>query len=246
MANYASVKSFANRISKELPRLDAFLANAGISTNEYHVAENLEQTLTVNVVSTFLVSLLCLPVLEETARQNGSSTHLTIVGSNVHAFADPTSIIQPPQGKVFSTLSDEKHADMARRYFLSKLIVMLCVQEMATCLSSESTSGRWSVVVNCPSPGWCKTPLFRQDDGGAVGRTMLRLIGRTGEVGARTLTSAIAAGPKTHGKYVSECQVKNTSVWVRSEEGKETQRKVWAELIDTLNHISPGVGDVLI
>ena len=235
MADYASVKSFSHKVVNDLQRVDAVLANAGISTNQFALAEDLEQTLTVNVVSTFLLSRLCLPALERTARSTDSPTHLTIVGSNVHAFADPPSITKLPRGQILSLLSDEKSADMNGRYFLSKLLVQLCAQELAS--RTPKSGGVPSVIINCPSPGWCKTPLFRQDDGGAVGRNMLRLIGRTGEVGARTLVSAITAGPETHGKYLSESQVKNASVWVRSDEGKRVQKEIWSELEETLDRI---------
>jgi retinol dehydrogenase-12 len=231
MADYGSVKSFGRKVVNDLPRVDAVLANAGISTNQFALAEGLEQTLTVNVVSTFLLSQLCLPALERTATSSGSPTHLTIVGSNAHAFANPSSITTLPEGQVFSTLSDEKSADMAGRYFLSKLLVQLCAQELAARTpKSDRLSGSPSVIINCTSPGWCKTPLFRHDDGGAASRTMLQLIGRTGEVGARTLVSAISAGSETHGQYLSESQVKNAFVWVRSSEGKSVQRQVWSDL----------------
>ena len=231
MADYNSVKSFSRKVVNDLQRVDAVLANAGISTNQFALAEGFEQTLTVNVVSTFLLSQLCLPALERTAKVNGSSTNLTIVGSNVHAFADPASITKLPQGQVLSSLSNEKSADMAGRYFLSKLLVQLSAQELA---ARKQNSG---VIVNCPSPGWCKTPLFRQDDGGAIGRNMLRLIGRTGEIGARTLVSAITAGPETHGQYLSESQVKNASVWIRSSEGQSVQKEFWSELEGILGKI---------
>jgi len=231
MADYNSVKSFGRKVVNDLQRVDAVLANAGISTNQFALAEGFEQTLTVNVVSTFLLSQLCLPALERTAKVNGSSTNLTIVGSNVHAFADPASITKLPQGQVLSSLSNEKSADMAGRYFLSKLLVQLSAQELA---ARTQNSG---VIVNCPSPGWCKTPLFRQDDGGAIGRNMLRLIGRTGEIGARTLVSAITAGPETHGQYLSESQVKNASVWIRSSEGQSVQKEFWSELEGILGKI---------
>lgn len=238
MADYDSVKAFGRKVVNDLPRLDALLANAGISTNQYVQAEGLEQTLTVNVASTFLLSQVCLPALERTARLDGTPTHLTIVGSNVHAFADPSSITSIPPGRVFSTLSDGKSADMGGRYFLSKLLVQLCAQELATRIPKmDGSIDVPSVIVNCPSPGWCKTPLFRQDDGGVIGRNMLRLIGRSGETGARTLISAISAGPETHGHYLSESRVKNASVWVRSSEGKNTQKEVWSELEGILGKI---------
>ncbi|EME39030.1 hypothetical protein DOTSEDRAFT_160897 [Dothistroma septosporum NZE10] len=246
MANYSSVKAFAERVRRECSQVHAVLANAGISTNQFHLAEDLEETLTVNVVSTFLLSLLVLPALEQTARQTSSPTHLSIVGSNVHAFADPNIITQAPQGKIFSTASNEKEADMGARYFQSKLMVMLLVQELAARISNlNKSNGSQSIIVNCPSPGWCRTPLFRTDDGGFWGRNMLKLIGRDAEPGARCFTSAIAAGPETHGQYLSECQVKNTSAWVRSPEGSESQRKLWDDMTRQLNQISPGVTEVL-
>jgi retinol dehydrogenase-12 len=216
MASYDSVKAFSHKVVTELPRLDALLANAGISTNQYARAEGLEQTLTVNVVATFLLAQLCLPALERTAKADGKPTHLTIVGSNVHAFADPGSITSLPEGKVFSTLSEEETADMAGRYYLSKLLVQLGVQELATRIPKiDQSSGSPSVM----------------------GRGMLRLIGRTGEEGARVLVAAITAGPESHGKFFSESQVKNASVWVRSAEGKKTQKSVWAELEGILGGI---------
>ena len=165
MSSFASVKAFSDRANNELPRLDDVLANAGISTNLYNSAEGFEETLTVNVISTFLLSVLCLPALQRTAAQTGSATHVTITGSNVHSFADHKQLQACPRGKIFKTLSDEKSGDMAARYFLSKLILQLCAQELAE-MMRKSGSRYSNVILNVPSPGWCKTPLFRQDDGG--------------------------------------------------------------------------------
>jgi retinol dehydrogenase-12 len=245
MASYDSVKDFSKRISEELPRLDAVVANAGISTNEYHAAEGLESTLTVNVVSTFLMALLVLPKLEQTATQIGSPTHFTVTGSVVHCFAADQQLQEPSPGRVFKTLSDEGHADMAARYFLSKLVVIQCIRQLALRIPKRPGSKGPMVIVNCPNPGWCKTGLFRQDDGGFWGRNLLKAIGRTGEVGARTLTSAIAAGDNTHGQYLSECQVKPASAFVRSYQGRQVETKVWKELLELLDSVSPGVTDAL-
>lgn len=242
MASYASVNAFAERLRTELPRIDALIANAGISTNAYRAAEGLESTMTVNVISTFLLAFLVLPQLKRTASQSKTVSHLTIVGSNVHAFASPDPLQHAPEAKIFQRLSDPKLADMAGRYFLSKLIVMLCVRQMAQVISEEAEkdiSKEATVIINCPSPGWCKTELFREDDGGFWGRNMLKLIGREAEVGARTLTSAIAASRESHGQYLSECQVKRASLFVRSGEGRLVQQRVWNELVETIETISP-------
>ncbi|KAJ8612408.1 hypothetical protein MRB53_037449 [Persea americana] len=238
MASYQSVQAFAKRLDTDLTQLDAVILNAGISTNEYKAAEQFEATLTVNFVSTFLLGFLVLPQLRKTAELTNAPTHLAFVGSNVHAFADASQLQQPSDGKILSTLSDESNADMAARYFLSKLMVMLCVRELAVRTTSKKANGP-EIIINCLSPGWCKTELFRQDDGGFMGRSMLKLIGRTSESGARCLTSAIAAGSETHGAYVSECRKKRPSVFVRSSDGAAVQQKLWKELVATIEQISP-------
>ena len=118
--------------------------------------------------------------------------------------------------------------------------MMICVRKLAKQITLREEATEGSVILNCPNPGWCKTPLFREDDGGSFARTLLKRIGRTAESGARTLTSAIAAGSETHGQYLSECQVKKASVWMRSAESQETQIEMWEEMVDTLEMISPG------
>ena len=240
MSAYASVMSFAERIRTELPRLDTLIANAGISTRDFELAEQFESTLTVNVVSTFLLALLALPRLRYTAAHYGAPTHLTMVGSVVHCFAAHDQLQTPPQGRIFETLSDPTKADMAGRYFLSKLILMLGVRELA-----KKSPGKAGVVVNTVNPGWCKTELFRSDDGGFFARNLLRLIGRTSEVGAKTLTQATVAGPESHGQYLSECRIKPPSVFVRSAEGSNAQKKIWEELEAILSHLKPGIDEFL-
>ncbi len=68
LADYASVKSFGKRIESDLSRLDAIVLNAGLDTREFSLSEDNETTLTVNVVSTFLLGLLALPELRKTPK----------------------------------------------------------------------------------------------------------------------------------------------------------------------------------
>ena len=97
------------------------------------------------------------------------------------------------------------------------------------------------MIVNCINPGWCKTELFRTHDGGLGGRIGLGLMGRSAEEGSRTLIHGALADATTHGKYVSECRVKPESSFVRSERGVSVEKRVWAELVDILEGIRPGV-----
>ena len=53
-----------------------------------------ESTITVNVVSTFLLALLILPKLQETAKVHGTKPNLTIVSSEMH-FVVPVRCVTP-------------------------------------------------------------------------------------------------------------------------------------------------------
>ena len=65
LAHYESVKDFAKR-AQGLERLDVLVENAGIVTFNYSMTEDNESTITTNVVSPILHSLLLLPKLRET------------------------------------------------------------------------------------------------------------------------------------------------------------------------------------
>jgi len=100
----ASVKAFAAR-AQSLERVDVLLENAGISTNEWALKEGYEQTIQVNVISTFLLALLMLPKLRETAEKFGSLPHLTIVSSETHRF---TKFQEAGAPDVYTKLNEQK------------------------------------------------------------------------------------------------------------------------------------------
>jgi NAD(P)-dependent dehydrogenase (short-subunit alcohol dehydrogenase family) len=80
LSSYESVKKFAKKL-QALDRVDAVIENASVAMSTRTEAEGLETTLTVNIISTFLLALLVLPKLEETAKKFGGLPHLVIVGS---------------------------------------------------------------------------------------------------------------------------------------------------------------------
>jgi NAD(P)-dependent dehydrogenase (short-subunit alcohol dehydrogenase family) len=80
LGSYSSVKEFAAKV-QELDRVDAVIENAGIALDTKSLSEGLETTLTVNIVSTFLLAVLVLPKLQESGRKFGTSPHLVVVGS---------------------------------------------------------------------------------------------------------------------------------------------------------------------
>ena len=113
LCSYESVQQFAEHVQKTLPRVDILLENAGVAKYTYSMAEDDETTITVNVISTFLLALLLLPKLRETAVRYNVTPHLTIVSSNVHFF---TQFPEKSSPDIFITLADRDTANMADRY----------------------------------------------------------------------------------------------------------------------------------
>lgn len=86
-----SVKTFAKQ-AQSLDRIDVLVANAGIQTPDFKIDEDHESTIKVNVISTFLLALLLLPKMRETAGKYQSTPHLEIVSSEVHHIPDETDV----------------------------------------------------------------------------------------------------------------------------------------------------------
>lgn len=237
--SFGSVLAFGERL-KTLQNLHGFIANAGLETVTFERTERYENSLTVNVISTIMLSVLALPKLKETAKKSGVHTNLVIVGSMQHVFA-PSGQLDVGEGKkIFETLSDEKTADMMARYELSKLMVQMCQKEIAERVNAGAKSKVSPVVVNCVNPGWCATELSRYYDKGRIVGAIFSMIGRTAEAGSRTLVHGVTAGEETHGQYLSECLVKTESTFVRSREGYRIQKRLWKELSEIIERLSPG------
>lgn len=239
--SYDSIFSFCQRVTSSLPRLDGFIANAGVELIDYEKHQGLERSLMVNVVSTMLQAIGILPKLQETAEKHNADTVLTIVGSMAHAFGPDSELDVPDDTDILTALSDPKTANMAARYPLSKLIVQLCTHELAAKVDEFNKTTAHQVIVNVANPGWCKTDLFRYKSDPLPVRVMLSLVGRTAEEGSRTLVHALTAGPESHGKYLSECQIKPESVFTQSERGTRIQTRLWRELLERLQGISPEI-----
>jgi NAD(P)-dependent dehydrogenase (short-subunit alcohol dehydrogenase family) len=231
LASYASILAFAEKVS-QLPRLDVLLCNAGIVATTFNLAEGHERTITVNVISTLLLGLLVLPTLRKSAEKYGTKPRLTTVVSEVHAW---TKFPEQKAANTFVALDDQKKTNMSERYQTSKLLQVLLIRELVARMKDQS------VVVNMLNPGLSHSQLGR--DAG-VGLKILKMImARPTEVGARTLVAGAGAGEESHGKYMTDGKVDDSALskFVRSEEGKKVQEKVWGELSEILEKIRPGV-----
>lgn len=150
MSSYDSVRKFSRRVQDELPRVDIFLANAGIAPAKYSTAEDNEAMVTVNVVSTFLLAGLVLPKLKATAAKFNTRPTLTITTSEVHGH---TKFPQKSADDIFAAVNDkstaEKHWD--DQYPISKLLQIFGVRAIA----DKNSASKAAVTVNCVNPGLC-------------------------------------------------------------------------------------------
>ncbi|OGM44715.1 putative short-chain dehydrogenase/reductase family protein [Aspergillus bombycis] len=231
LASHESVLAFGKKVA-QLPRLDVFVANASIATSTFQLAEGHERTITVNVINTMLLALLVLPTLRKSARLHpGTKPRLTTVVSEVHAW---TNFAERSAESVFKALDDKERANMLERYETSKLLQVLLLREMVAQGAGDS------VVINMVNPGFCHSRLGREM---GLMFTLLKIVfARSTEVGSRTLVAGAASGEESHGAYMTNGKVNNTalSLFVRSEEGKKTQIKLWGELVEILEAIEPG------
>ncbi|KPI43125.1 Retinol dehydrogenase 12 [Cyphellophora attinorum] len=228
-ADYASVKTFANRCQK-LERLDVVVANAGTHCHgPFSLAESNERTITVNVISTLLLSLLLLPKLRSTAVQHKCNTVLTFVGSFVHWM---TEFHESKANSILEELRNEKAARMHERYEVSKLMLLLCFRQLATELTQPVAGRLTTSIVN---PGSVKTPMARANPDLLI-RLLYHPVFRSTEVGSRTLAHAAEGHLDTQGQYLCDC--KPSPELVR---GREVQEKVWTELTAEWEKIAPGV-----
>ncbi|KAK4696465.1 hypothetical protein P7C71_g1449, partial [Lecanoromycetidae sp. Uapishka_2] len=231
LLSYESIKSFAARASS-LPRLDVLLESAGVAGYRWYQAGKHERMVAVNVISTFYLALLMLPKLKASAKEFSIKPRLTIVVSEVHAFSKFPEWKEP---RIFEALDDESKARLGERYPTSKLLQVLIVRQIASQLQDSG------VILNMLNPGLCVSELSRE--GGLVLTVMTFFLGRTTEVGSRSLVAGALAGPQSHGHYINDGQVNDDSLsdFVKSEDGKEASKKVWEELTEILESIQPGV-----
>ncbi|RAL11989.1 NAD(P)-binding protein [Aspergillus homomorphus CBS 101889] len=288
LTSSASVLSFASRAEKSLGQggLDVLVCNAGVATRTFSMVEGEEggggggkgheRTVLVNVISTFLLVVLLVPVLRRSgvgvgrdlgeregdrgAKATATPPVISIVGSEVHAFTMFPERRAPEEKGVgvFEALDRPDMyygiGTMAERYPTSKLLDVLLARELAVRVGEriEGQEGQGQgqgrgIVVNCVNPGLCRSELTREADSMLV-RVGLKVLGRTCEVGARTLVAGAAGGWESHGQYMSNGVVcpSELSAFVCNEEGRSTQRRVWEELTLILEGIKPGVMDNLL
>ena len=237
MASYASVQKFAARVDSELDRVDIFIANAGVATSKFSTAEDNETSITINVVSTFLLAALVMPKLKATAARFETRPTFTITTSEVHGHTNfPQQ--RAPDGEIFATVNEKEAAEknFMDQYPISKLLEVFGVRAIA----QAHLALAFPVTINCVNPGLCHSELSRESP--SFGFWLIKLLlARSTEVGSRTLVHAAFQGAESHGQYLSDCEITEPAPLVTSQGGRKAQDRVWIELLEKLEAIKPGV-----
>ncbi|KAJ5929973.1 short-chain dehydrogenase/reductase family protein [Penicillium verhagenii] len=234
MNNFQSVKDFASRVNKELPRVDIALLNAGLWNREYALSpEGWEETIQVNTLSTSLLALLLIPKLRESS--GAELTHLSVVSSQQFVRAKAESL--RTEESLLDHLNSALRFQGPKQYGISKLLLEYVIKTIADLVRNED--GTVPVIVNTISPGLCQSGLTRQYLKRFYERWLswlaYRLFARTTEQGSRSLVSATLQGVESQGKcWRSDGYLDESKALTTGDEGKQFQAKAWKEIIELL------------
>lgn len=205
LESFASVKAFANKAKEHVAgggRLDIAIMNAGLASMEWVVTgDGWERQIQVNVLSTALLCLELLPLLLKT----GDRPHLTIVASDIHR---TVKFQECSADNILLALNDhsqweksQKTGGVSERYAASKLLDIFITMGLARLVPSDE-SGNPLVIVNCLTPGFCKSDLLTREKAPLLLRVVQSAVARTVEEGSKTSLHAVTQGSETHGQWL--------------------------------------------
>ncbi|KAM0558475.1 hypothetical protein ACHAPJ_004669 [Fusarium lateritium] len=234
LASYDSVREFAAQVNK-LERVDALINNASLLTFKREIIEGHESALTVNVISTALLTLLALPALRRTGTRFNVVSHVVIVSSDA-AYEGRLPVRE--SNKIIEDL--DAQTLVLERYSETKLLQAMFVERLAEAVDA---SGQGHIVINAVHPGFCSTELFRNVPFpfSLIFTALVALLSRTPEMGSRALLAGAFAGDELHGKMMFNGELHKMPKTMQGEDGNKLTGRVWEELVEILEGIEPGV-----
>ncbi|KAJ3570468.1 hypothetical protein NP233_g4386 [Leucocoprinus birnbaumii] len=247
LAEFESVKAFADKALTSLERLDIVVMNAGISTTDYQTTrDGWELTLQTNDLSLSLLSLLLLPRMIETVERFKVTPRIVFVSSDLHYLSKlKDSIFESPNA--FALMSQKDFCCpkvMSTRYLDSKLLNVYFTRALDRHLKERS------VVVSALKPGFCYSEL-RREETSSLGMSLFeRAFAQTAEEGSRQLIWASVGIPAggledLKGGYVHLSRVVEPADSVLDEKGSQRENKLRNDLISALKDVDPRVIDVV-
>lgn len=199
--DYESMLAFGKKAAN-LESLHIVILNAGVRQLEYKITgAGHEQNLQVNHIGTALLSLLLLPILQETARRENRPTRLTIVTSVVHWWT-PFSEYDSPS--ILARMDEEGSMQIGNphdRYGTTKLLNILWMRQLASKVDPTA------VIVNAVDPGLCTSNLHRYENRTAIHIVTSLFSWTSAQGGHNIANAAVVQGTDSHGAYVSSEQI---------------------------------------
>ncbi|KAK5996283.1 Short-chain dehydrogenase/reductase OXR1 [Cladobotryum mycophilum] len=240
LTDFASVQAFVPELQKKTQYLDVALLNAGLGNPNYVASPtSWEMAIQVNVLSTALMAVLLLPLLRSTAAA-GRQVHLTFVNSNGHDLAQKEWL--SATGSLLKTANEKEKWDATKSYSMVKLLGMAAMEAVARATSADSVDPK--IIVNAVCPGLCKTDLGRNFPLAAkiFMAPFQAIFARTAEQGSRSLVSATALGPESHGKFWHHDILYPMGELAKDEEFMKT---TWAEILEVIQKAQPDLQQIL-
>ncbi|KAJ7793731.1 hypothetical protein B0H14DRAFT_3889122 [Mycena olivaceomarginata] len=230
LADFAPVRSFADKFEQDGGRLDVLVENAAVTKMDYEATKDgWEMTLQVNFLSTALVALLLLPRMLQTAREHATAPRIVVVTSELHHFGViPKEVFE--KGNVLATIGSAEYCTKEKirssAYPVSKLLVIFFVREL------NERLGAAPLIVNTVNPGMCISELRRDFPFALSWFIWLieRILAFTTEEGSRQLVfGAVGTQPSAdalRGAYINQSKVQEPSDAVLGPAGLKDQNRI--------------------
>ncbi|KAI9168030.1 Short chain dehydrogenase FGM9 [Paramyrothecium foliicola] len=242
LASYDSVRKFVEKADAELDRIDSLVCNAAMANLSWEVVEGMESNLTVNLLSNLLLTTLMMPVMASKSQGFDRKPRIVHVGSCGGFFTLRSRLTKIDKEDILKDINDQTkwESDMEFRYILSKLLQHFAIRELA----SRRTTFEAGVILNIVDPGLCNTQLMRNATISMriSGFFFRLLLGRTAEMGSRSLLAGVAASDGSHGRILLNCEIGDDKLpqWMTDQAGLGFQQQLWKELEEKLEVIQPG------
>ncbi|KAH8767378.1 putative short-chain dehydrogenase/reductase family protein [Diaporthe sp. PMI_573] len=228
MSSYASIHAFAKRcVGDELQRLDMAILNAGVQGSKFTKNEETgyDNTFQVNYLSTALLSILLLPVLQE-KRAPGKPARLSVVGSDTQYWAS----VDPAGGPILPRLAAPANFGGMTQYSTTKFLLTGFISKLAESVNPDE------VIVNTVNPGLTASTDIGRDTQSLPFRVFVRLVGRSLEWGADTYVDGVVVkGRESHGSFVSDWTIQPFPAMYYTAEGSAMRDRLWEETMEELN-----------
>ncbi|KAJ7354473.1 hypothetical protein DFH08DRAFT_922857 [Mycena albidolilacea] len=241
LADFSSVKSFADKFDKDGGRLDILVENAGVTRPKYEATtDGWETSLQVNSLATPLLALLLLPRMVQTAREHRTVPRIVVVGSELYHFGTiPKEVLK--RGDILTTLGSAEYCTpktMQTFYNVTKLISMFFVRALNARLDPSTP-----LIVNTVNPGFCVSEL-RRDLPAPISWIMAimeAIMAFSTEEGSRQLVFGAVGPGALRGEYINQSQVEEASDFVIGPVGQKVEGQLWDEMIEILGKVDPRV-----